>query len=761
MRPRPLASLWLTVLALTCAPALARADVFEPIQLASRGVLAIPGGTGASVQAEYAHDAAISADGRYIAFDGYVGGYTGVWRRDLLTGEITPVAVGRVVPGSEECESVGAPCDAALPSLSEEGRYVSFTTTAPLEPALDANSEPDVYVRDMDATESIQEMEAAAPKSCETSPEPRACPFTVVSALDGSGEGLTYAGGGRGSIAAGRSAMSAGGEKVAFVTSAISNLAGVGTPAHQVAVRNLDTRETELVSVEDDPATGLPRVPATPVVEADGGSIYGAVAESNTFPKRQPYGVESGGGASISADGTTVAWMGQSIAKQARILSAEGEVRGAYAEPLWRRIVGGPLAPTRRVTGGSEPETTACVASGETQLDASGVASLLDPCQGPFELEEGGVYAGSDQESVPQLSADGYTVAFVATAPLVSLGQNYGLSGKESADLYTADMRSGETRRAALRPLTRVASSVWAGSAAIVDYAISPDGSQVAFSTQRIDFPLGSPAYISQPTATPEMAELFDVDLGNDTLTRVTHGFEGGPSERPHKEQISSIRPYLEDTDGALSPSFSADGSELAFSSTAANLVSGDGNTPPTEADTGLADGSDAFVVRRAAFSPTPVEASISPAPPGPVVVPEWRLGVTARSLANGRVVLYASIPTAGRLSADALGAIPAVVARSSRARARRRPHAATVVNRSVASAASVTAQNGEGIEQLTLALKPAYRALASRSGGLSATVEVVFTAPGRPRLRQRVAVTFLDRAKPARRARRSPRRHS
>jgi hypothetical protein len=45
------------------------------------------------------------------------------------------------------------------------------------------------------------------------------------------------------------------------------------------------------------------------------------------------------------------------------------------------------------------------------------------------------------------------------------------------------------------------------------------------------------------------------------------------------------------------------------------------------------------------------------------------------------------------------------------------------------------------------LTLSPAYRSLAARAGGLSATVGVTFTAAGHPTLRQSIAVAFLEKA--------------
>ncbi len=258
------------------APQLAAGDVFGPISIAS---LSQVKGASNNQQALYAHDAAISGDGRYVAFDGSYGGLTGVWRRDLSTGAIEPVATQNLSD-----ESISAP-DAELPSISEDGQYVSFTTTARLDPVDDTNSGPDVYERNMD--ESPTEEGA----------------YTLVSAVDGSAAALTYELTGKvggvefeqthfGSVAAGRSAISANGEEVAFVTTAISNLAGPGTPAMQVAVRYLDTERTVLVSVADEPVSAAP-IPGRPVSAAQGAEVFGAVyataGEAPIFNSVQPY----------------------------------------------------------------------------------------------------------------------------------------------------------------------------------------------------------------------------------------------------------------------------------------------------------------------------------------------------------------------------------------------------------------------------------------------------------------------------------------
>ena len=64
-------------------------------------------------------------------------------------------------------------------------------------------------------------------------------------------------------------------------------------------------------------------------------------------------------GAALSADGTTVAWLGANLQSRCRCSPARrGDLRRErrqpfpYDEPLWRRVADGPEAPTRRIVGG-------------------------------------------------------------------------------------------------------------------------------------------------------------------------------------------------------------------------------------------------------------------------------------------------------------------------------------------------------------------------------------------------------------------------
>ena len=774
---RRLALCWCVVsVALLATSAPAGADVFGPISLVSEGLFSEGPFAGVTEQAEYAHDPAISGNGQYVAFDGSIGGVTGVWRRDRETGALEQVAGG----------------DAELPSISASGQYVSFTTNegASLSEVshgrLDASphAEPvNVYLRNMDQQPAGTESEEAARTT-----EERA--FTVVSAVEGTEEPLTYAGTPtkEGAAAVGRSAIgeNAHGLEVAFVTTAVSNLVSYPqiekeeeekgetpkphTPKLQVAVRYMDENRTVLVSrcyVRCEAG-------AEPAVErVESGEAYGAVYPGGSFLFKPPvpygeYSLSPPPGASISADGSTVVWMGEDIGQQAALLPAETRSPW-YTEPLWRRIEPGSETATERVTGGSDPSSPACVASGHEALEEK--PSSSDPCQGPFVVEEEkpvsgilNVAGGLTGDFVPRLSANGTMVAFVSQAPLVTADENFGRgkAGQES-DLYVANMAPGLTRNQALTQITELAGGEGAGladTAPIFDFDISPDGGQVAFTTLRTRFPHSPPSFVSTPAGEPGMNELYDANLADGTLTRVTHGYksEDEAGEHPHNPAPAGEDPYkAQPGDGALSPSFTSNGETLAFSSTASNLVFGDGNSPPLGLPTtGSFDGSDAFTVGRVEFGAMPTPNGATPAPE-PVLEPAWNLGVTASSQANGTVLLYVQAPGAGSVRAGARGAVVAAFVHAARTAARasrtsagrsRKRHsktrsiAKTVVTSTVATGSLRT--TGVGLGTLRLTLGHRYAALAREQGGFSATVTVTFSAPGRATLTDTIPVTFV-----------------
>lgn len=711
------------LLALAVWASAAGADVFGPIELTSTSAPS----TGQPEQSGEARFPVISSSGRYVAFVGSFGGERGIWRRDLATGTVEHVAPGV----------------ATLPSISASGRYVSFTTTERLV-AQDTNNSPDVYVRDME-------------------PAPGEAEYTLVSAVNGSDEGTAYKYTGQalgnaefdereyGSIAAARSAISADGNLVVFETTAQSDLLGEAapTPPLQVLVRDLATHETRLVSAEYEPLAGRPaNGEDRPVpIQQDQGEQYGAIFPGGvgtpTFGgARGPNGQAWWVGASISADGSTVAWMGQGLERQTQLLSQErGESHAVLAEPLWRRIADGPSAPIRRVTGGSDTSNPQCLASGES----SDSNQQSDPCAGPFEryreLDEGlWSVLKNKGDFVPQLSANGMVVAFTTGARELASGEQEFPEGEHALDLFVVNMASGLTRTAALNRLTAISGGgpgsqeALEKSASIYDYSVSPDGAQVAFTTQRTAFALGSPAFVSTPAATAGMIELFDVDLDNDTLTRVTHGF-GGEDERSEElptTELPGIDPYHAEQ-GAYSPSFSGDGNILSFASTANNLVYGDGNDEP-----------DTFVAHRLLPTPGVVQQYISSPPPNPAVAPTWAIGARAVSLPDGSLRLYVTVPGGGVLTAGASGAVVVhIKVRKLRRGSHRALTVAKLETRKLASTRSSVPATTAGLAQLALKLTAPYRSLASVAGGLSATVSLSFAAPGRPVVRTSVPATF------------------
>jgi hypothetical protein len=767
------------------AAAPTHADVFGPIGLLSSGTI----GAGELQQAEYAHAAEISSNGQYLVFEGSVGGSAGVWRLNLATRQFQQVA-----GGDGERPGLGEGLYAArLPSVSADGRYVSFTsnegsrqlearTRGPGGEPGGGGGEPEpagsdqVYVRDMEA----------APN------QPGA--FVLASAVNGSSEALTYSESDHqhGSVAAAASAISADGQEVAFVTTATSDLAGSNTPPLQVAVRRLATQETILVSGEYEPATGA--TSDRPVSGKGFGAVYvrepGSLKDALTeqgpeYTGWKEAGIDRPPGASISADGTTVAWMGQNIGLQAPTLSGEHPDPG-YSEPLWRRLQA-PATATERVTGGSDPSNPACAESGQARLPQPPPSG--DPCQGPFvtfpeaaeTVELRGIFSSFQQadnsagDPIPRLSGDGSRVAFLSraepTTAVLEGGPFVALRDEgEPADLYVADIHPGLTRAAALTALTALGGESNPETAPISEFAISEDGTHVAFTTVRTQFRLADPAYVSAATSEVGLNELFDVNLADGTLTRVTHGLDGEPSEQLHEpkgpgeETAYKVHP----TAGATSPSFAQDGALLAFASTASNLVAGDGNSPTREGgipsynleNVGERDGSDAFVIERQAPVELPTPQSISPQPPTSTE-PAWDLSATALSRTDGSVVLYVRTPGPGSLRASARASVLVAAGgqsarrRGRRSQAHRRLQAAL---RTVATAGKSTlATDGE---LLTVVLRPAaaYAALAQRRGGLSAEVRLQFAATGHPALTQSLPVTFLRKASAAHRAKRARR---
>jgi WD40-like Beta Propeller Repeat len=752
------------LLALTllwCAPVRA---AFAPFTLAS-------GDPANGLQADYAYDPTVSANGQYVAFTGSVASKSGVYRKDLATGELELVAEG---PG------------AGAPSISAEGRYVSFTTDE--EPA--ASEEPtslkqstggctSVYVRDMDIS-------ARTPISTKT---PGA--YTLASATNGSSESLAYEppetpGQPCGAAAASRVALSGNGRMVAFTILSASDLTGEAeghcattvspthcpTPPDEVAVRNLETRSTTLVSVTAASLGGTQQ----PV---PGGAALAGTTYSGNFDL--PDGGEltlpiSASTAAISADGNAVAWMGIHIPEQAQAASLPDTngYRLGYAEPLWRQISGGPSSPTRRVLAGDDPSAFDCPPTCPGGLDLdwdtqelneySGAApeygSYIALAVGASSFTTGGGFGDQLAAVTPQLSEDGNEVALLSTQPTYGEDPNFGLLSHlepPPANAFVVNMAPGLTRAQAITRLTEWGSLNFLDQAlagAVTSITISPDGTRVAFTTERIAFPLAPPALITPPVSQANDVQLYEANLRSGTLALVTQGYDGQPAN-----------------DEIFGSALSGDGEVLALASGATNLTYGT-----------VSEGSDVFTTREEDSPSVAGQQSVTPLPSGPTITPQWAISATAQPAPGGGALLIdISVPGAGRLHLSARAAVPVASPRATRRGVRSRKHAthadrprtrvkdsatmvsalptavmpavvatallahthavATVATRVVATANSVTAD--PEVVQLRLTPASRYRSLLNHKGGLFATLVVTFSAPGHHTISQTLQASF------------------
>jgi hypothetical protein len=731
-----------------------------------------------NLEADFAYDPAISADGRYTVFTGSVTSQQGVYRKNLLSGKLELVAAGT---------TTGAP------SISANGQYVSFTSNKnPETGAPNGASEcSSVYVRNM--LKPIGE----PPHPIPTKPEPwqpAAHPsepafeneaFTLVSARDGSAESLSYAPEAAracGSASAARVALSANGLEVAFTVLSPSDLTGAceqdeetdtlvcPTPPYQVAVRNLQTQTTTLVSSTLASRGGTPQ-PVPGGAALAGPTFTGRISLKGGGAAQFAL---SGSTAAISADGGTVAWMGIEIAAQAPLANPLPKVLAgpniyypdSYAEPLWRRISAGPTTPTRRVLAGDDPSAPECPPACPGGVDlAWDTQSISDneytgaaPQYGSFTsqaVSATGFAAGAGLRDplnavTPQLSANGMKVALLSTQPNYGEDPDFGLFNQTKpppANAFVVNMAPGLTRAQAITRLTDWASLDFGDTeltGAVTSIALSGDGTRLLFSTQRIAFPLAPPALITPTLSQAGVAQLYEANLLGGTLSLVTFGYDGQPAN-----------------EDVFAAALSEDGHTIALASRATNLVYGVVN-----------QGSDIYLTEEIHSPAAPGQQSISPTPPWPSAEVPWSISATATPSPDGTLVLYVSVPGAGRLSASAVSAVAAVGSRKpgkavKRGRVRRAVSARRKgrgskgkskgkgkrrASKPAASAGALiarTAASATGPGVIELHLIPAARydpLLQSSRYGLYSTITVTFAAPGHQTLHQTLRVSFPHR---------------
>jgi Tol biopolymer transport system component len=619
-------------------------------------------------------DAVISADGRYVVFqtratnffenDGGVEGPQGIeldaepsgtlreggiFRYDRVTGEIQLVADGSEIhtEGPETGKLIFR--GAENPSVSADGRYVAFSTAQQLVPQ-DNNENIDVYVRDMDVPLTADRQSSGA--------------YALVSAKEGGEEAATYAprvpplpGDTPGAEVWPDTSISANGRYVLFRTTELeSNLpdhSAVDTPPGQLFVRDLQGKTTTLLSRDSTTVT-------YPSGDPSGGAI---------------------GPATISADGTTVAWVSTNAEVQTRFLSGESPV-SEQPYYLWRRWQE-PDAVTRRITGIADPEDPECPEGEGVTLSQTAEG----PCYGPLSEQESTL--ASIAGVAPGLSADGYTVAFLAGAAL-----RPNITKPGGLDVFLTNMKPGVTRKQGTRELTLAASTGNPGaSPSIESLALSEDGSTIAFTTPRESFVLPEPEPIGSFRPSPTASDLYLIHLDEDTLERAVLSDEGG------------------DPNGSISvdPTLSENGSTIAFASSSSNLAFGDANgvsnafTVTHELAGGTAPPPSEFNAVQGGFSLT---ASASP-----------ELGLKVKRAADGGLLLLVETPGAGKLTAQADATITTKLGRKKR-------------KRQVVLARVSGATRAEGTTTLVLKVSRQYVGDLASAGKLKTLIKVTFTPP-------------------------------
>ena len=425
-----------------------------------------------------------------------------------------------------------------------------------------------------------------------------AAAFELVSVKDGGDVSASYGppgtplpGGNPGTELTRGAAISLDGSKVAFRTgesaSDLPDRPAVDTPGFQVFVRDRIAETTTLVT--RTMATGEPA----------GGAV---------------------GSAGISGDGSTVVWTGQNAPLQTAFVNGENTDLPGFSYYLWRRIADGPEAPTRRITGVSDPEDPGCGPPGPLPFDEF----TSGPCYGPLGRVELGISANNNL--LPAISSDGRTVAFLTNSGVrPNVGSGIGL------DLFVTSMADGTTRKASTVELTREGGSGTAEVAPIETVAMSGDGRYLALTTARTKFTLPALVQIGAQRTVADTQEIYVVDLQNRTIERATRSFSGGDIDSP---VISE-------------PTLSADGGRIAFAAFAGNLFFGDANQQP-----------DAFVVARQPDPDlrAPDKGLGAAGAAGRIEFDRGgpQIGVRVRSKPGGTIELAVSVPAAGGVKATA-----------------------------------------------------------------------------------------------------------
>jgi Tol biopolymer transport system component len=321
----------------------------------------------------------LSADGRFAVFDFGSASPNNVYVRDLQTGTTTLLSRATGANGAPANQNYGF----MEPSISADGRFVAFQTNAPLDP-VDADTNYDVYVRDLETDTTILVSRAAGPSG--------------VKGNDWSND----------------PSISSDGRFVAFTSTAYNLDAGDTDRVRDIYRRDLQTNTITLVS----------RADGTAGFKADRDCIYPRISANGRYIAFQS------GATSLNGDGRIYV---RDVQNDRTVSAAPGTGLDANgAEYPAMSADGRSVAFDTSVSlSPADTDSTSDVYLRDLQTSTT---SLVSRASGPAGAD------GNASSSGAAISGDGRLVAFVTGATNLSPDDL-----DQFGDVYVRDMQTSQT----------------------------------------------------------------------------------------------------------------------------------------------------------------------------------------------------------------------------------------------------------------------------------------------------------------------------
>ncbi len=493
----------------------------------------------------------LSADGTKVAFASWATNLVNddtnvqfdIFVRDLTTGVTT-----RVSMGSGGVQSNGHSYN---PSLSADGNKVAFSSIASNLVLDDSNDTTDVFVRDLSTGTTIR---------------------ASVDSQGTQGNSLSYS-----------ASLSADGTKVAFNSAARNLVVGDSNANYDIFVHDLTTGVTTRVSVDNSGVEGNGQS-FNPSLNADGSKVAFESTSSNLVSGGDTNGTNdvfvrdlttnvitrgsvnsSGVGAMGSSENASLNGDGTKIVFQSTAINLVSDKTSGVSDVFVRDLNSG-IITRLSLTGGNAFPTPSNGSSSTTRFSFSAdgtkvafvsaasnmvvsdtnnlvdifVRDLTTNITTRVSVSSSGVQ-GNGHSFNPSLSADGTKVAFASDASNLVADDSNGFR-----DVFVHDLTSGETILVSLN------SRALPGNNHSSFPSISADGTKVAFQSLANNIVSGD---------TNSSEDIFVRDLTSHVTSRVSLGSSG-----------------VRSNSYSQNPSISADGSKVAFASFANNLVANDTN---------------------------------------------------------------------------------------------------------------------------------------------------------------------------------------